>query len=199
MCCYCIIPGLKVRHVVRIVRVHVVASKYFWLCIYKYFSLVVPGVGGVWGCAGVGRGRGGAAQRPLARGRVRGEGRHVVWGRINFQNLVIYILHTDVGTRRLNIHWINCDVAHVGATMLCVLPGMLLTKRSNETSEDLREQPGLFSELCKQQGYSNLASVIFIWLPCGVMCHLLVLGWCGWRGLHRQYPGHSWTWTRGCS
>ena len=44
---------------------------------------------------------------------------------------------------------------------MCVLPGMLLTKRSNETSEDLREQPGLFSELCKQQG-CNLASVIFI-------------------------------------
>ena len=38
MCCYCIIPGLKVRHVVRIVRVHVVASKYFWLCIQIFFS-----------------------------------------------------------------------------------------------------------------------------------------------------------------
>ena len=30
----------------------------------------------------------------------------VTWsgGTINFQNLVIYILHTDMGTRRLNIN-----------------------------------------------------------------------------------------------
>ena len=48
----------------------------------------------------MGRGRGGAAQRPLARGRVRREGGHVVWGRINFQNLVT---HDDLHTRRPDV------------------------------------------------------------------------------------------------